>query len=70
MEAAEWSTREGEDVFYIGLIGAGGFGEIHEVTLRFSLLANPFSRSTTGNALRFETHFMLLLTSGSVLRES
>jgi hypothetical protein len=32
MAAAEWTTREGEDAFYIGLIGAGGYGEIHEVT--------------------------------------
>ena len=32
MDPAKWATREGEDVLYIGLIGAGGCGEIHEVS--------------------------------------
>lgn len=33
MEAIEWFTRKGEDVFYVGRIGQGGYGEIYEVTI-------------------------------------
>jgi hypothetical protein len=28
---AEWAKRENENTAYMGLIGAGGYGEIHQV---------------------------------------
>ena len=70
MEAVQWVAREGEDVFYIGLIGAGGYGEIHRGNdCRFSS-ANRVFRSMTVNGLRFEVVYFPLLTMCSVSREN
>ena len=46
MDVSEWTMREGEGNSYVGLIGAGGYGEIHEVIvfMRFSLLLTVFDR--------------------------
>jgi len=69
MEAVQWVAWEGEDVFYIGLIGAGGYGEIHQVTFRF-LSANRFFRYMTVNGLRFEVVHFPLLTMCSASQEN
>ena len=39
MDASEWTTLEGEDALSLGLIGAGGYGEIHEVIISLFIVS-------------------------------
>lgn len=54
MDASEWTTLEGEDAVSIGLIGAGGYGEIHEVITSLFIVANSVAdlRPTTFASMR------------------
>jgi hypothetical protein len=51
MDEGKWAISDSEDVIYVGKIGAGGYGEIHEVKVNIALCANELTdiRSKTSS---------------------